>query len=51
MDVPDFSISEVQFDGVVQHIQALGVHKAVGYLHALLKPLPNGMTVVLNKTD
>ena len=52
MDVPDLSISEVQFDDVVGYIQVLGVHKAVGVdgisTH-FIKASPYGMTVVLTK--
>jgi len=29
-DVPDFFLSEVRMDDVLQHIQALDIHKAVG---------------------
>jgi len=50
VDVPDLSISEVQFDDVVGYIQVLGVHKAVGIdgisTH-FIKASPYGMTVVL----
>jgi len=52
VDVPDLSLSEVQFNDVVQYIQVLDVHKAVGIdgiSTCFIKASPYGMAVVLTK--
>jgi len=52
MDVPDLSFSEVQFDDVVQYIQVLEIHEAVGIdgkSTYFIKASPYCMAVVLTK--